>query len=81
MLAYKEIFYVHMKIARNYMYWVVQYIGKSEDTIQYYFQVSKGIYHTAYLFTSKMSFAFRLTFSATSSRTVRSQYPKTARTT
>ncbi|KAJ8932002.1 hypothetical protein NQ314_015048 [Rhamnusium bicolor] len=40
MLAHKELFYVHRKIVKNYMYWVVQYIGKSEDVIQYYFQIN-----------------------------------------
>ncbi|XP_018564435.1 E3 ubiquitin-protein ligase sina-like [Anoplophora glabripennis] len=39
MSAHKEIFYVHTNTVKNYIYWVVQYIGKSEDTIQYYFQI------------------------------------------
>ncbi|KAJ8970410.1 hypothetical protein NQ317_006183 [Molorchus minor] len=40
MLAHKELFFVHRKVVDNFMYWVVQYIGKSEDVIQYYYQIN-----------------------------------------
>lgn len=38
-LAYDEIFYVYRYTANGNMYWAVQYIGRSEDTIQYGFQI------------------------------------------
>ncbi|XP_068894221.1 E3 ubiquitin-protein ligase Siah1-like [Tenebrio molitor] len=39
MLAFDELFYVHNRSVNDIMYWTVQYIGRSEDVILFYFEI------------------------------------------
>ncbi|XP_044264355.1 E3 ubiquitin-protein ligase sina-like isoform X2 [Tribolium madens] len=39
MMAFDELFYVHIRLRDGIMYWVIQYIGRPEDVILYCFEI------------------------------------------
>ncbi|EFA06066.2 putative E3 ubiquitin-protein ligase sinah-like Protein [Tribolium castaneum] len=39
LLAFDELFYVHKRLRDDVMHWAVQYIGRPEDVILYYFEI------------------------------------------